>query len=144
MKTNKEYKVLSHIIQKAPPTTKERTRRAIIGDRHNIVHPFFDLGGWYKTIVSERVVSLFLTADGYKGHADQIQQELNRLSTTIDAGYFRDRQSLQTALEYEISIKNKIIKEAQNANFDFPKTVFYLSQKKAFSIQKLKGKFYLN
>lgn len=145
MKANKEYKVgLSRIIQKAVPTTKERTRRAIVGDRHNIEHPFLNLGGWYKTVVSGRVVSLFLTKDGYMGHAYQIQQELNRLSATIDAGYFRDSQSLQTALEYEKSIKNRIITEAQKVNFDFPKTVFYLSKNKAFSIQRLNGKLYLN
>ncbi len=60
--------------------TKERTKRAEVGDRHNIPHPFFDLGGWYRTLMHGRIKDLYLTSTGFLGHARQIDQELQRLS----------------------------------------------------------------
>ena len=77
-------------IQRQVPSTKERTQKAQVGDRHAITHPFFDLGGWYKTFMTARIDDLYKTDKGFPGHARQIQQELDRLRPLIDEGKFHD------------------------------------------------------
>ncbi|MEH1916915.1 hypothetical protein [Nostoc sp.] len=54
---------------KRSPTTHERTKNAQVGDRHNIPHPYIDLGTWFKTVMTGRVADLYLTATGFIGHA---------------------------------------------------------------------------
>lgn len=140
----KNYKVKKSnmdliVRQYQPPSTKERTKNATIGDRHLIPHPYLDLGRWYKTLFSKRIIDLFRTQDGFYGHAIQINQELIRLSTAINEGAFRHPQCLQTALDYEQSIKNKIIELSQVAPFDFEKFIFNLSGFRTFSIEKVNG-----
>ncbi len=54
-------------IQRQVPSTKERTQKAQVGDRHMITHPFFDLGGWYKTLMTGRIADLYKTANGFLG-----------------------------------------------------------------------------
>lgn len=134
-------KLIVRQYEKNPPTTKERTKNAVIGSRHLIPHPYLDLGGWYKTLLAGRVTDLFLTQNGFYGHAVQIQQELTRLSTAINEGAFRHPQCLQTAIDYELSIKAKIIELAKGATFDFNKFVFNLSGFRSFSIERVNGKF---
>lgn len=116
------------------PTTRERTKRAEVQDRHSIPNPFFDLGGWYKTMMIGRIIDLFLTQRGVQGHAIQINQELQRLNDVIP--YMRG-QSLATAHDYEKSIKGKIIELALYCRFDFNHFTFYFSDYHTLSIEKM-------
>jgi hypothetical protein len=58
--------------------------RSTIDNRHNIRNPYGpqkDLEIWANTLLKTRIPTLFLTPQGLKGHAQQIQNELNRLGT---------------------------------------------------------------
>ena len=125
----------------APPSTKERTKAAIPANRHNIPHPFMDLGVWYKTLMIERVADLYRTAGGFLGHAAQIQQELNRFIPLIEDNLFLDSISLQTALEYERKIRNFIVNQAKHTSFDFPKFIFGFSGNSKVAVEKTNGRF---
>lgn len=130
------------IIQKQdPPTTSERTKSAEVGDRHAIPHPYMDLGSWYKTLMTGRVADLYTTTAGFLGHAQQVQQELDRLSPLIDEKSFHDPVSLQTAIDYENSIKHFIVSESIKSAVDFPKFIFQFSGNSAVSVEKTAGKF---
>jgi len=135
---------LNKIIQKngkEPPTTDERTKSAVVGDRHTIPHPYIDLGGWYKSLMTGRIADLYLTAGGFIGHAQQVQQELDRLSPLIDEKQFRDPVSLDTAKTYEESIKKFIISEGQKVKFDFPKFTFSFSGGSTKAVKREGGIF---
>lgn len=49
-----------------------------ITDRHNIPSPWENTGQWLSTILKERVGSLYKTEEGFPGHLEQLQDELNR------------------------------------------------------------------
>ena len=129
------------IQRKDPPTTKERTKSAIVTDKHNIPHPFWDLGSWYKTLMTARIADLYRTAGGFLGHAAQVQQELNRLIPLIEDGMFLDPVSLLTAVEYERNIRKFIVRQARKVRFDFPKFIFTFSRNVAVAVERTKGKF---
>lgn len=125
-----------------PPTTKERTKKAAVFDRHAIPHPFFDLGGWYKTLMTARIADLYRTPGGFLGHAQQIQQELDRLIPLIEGGLFLDPVSMETAITYEDSIRNFIVNQArENVRFDFPKFIFRFSRQKVVGVERTDGRF---
>lgn len=119
----------------------ERTKNAKVGNRHNIPHPFFDLGGWYKTLMTGRIKDLFLTQSGFETHATQIQQELNRLINAIPS--FEAEASLAINI-YVTSIKDFIIENAKKAPFDFPKFLFHFPNYRILSIQKDNNILYIN
>ena len=131
-------------IQKQVPSTKERTQKTEVSDRHAITHPFFDLGRWYKTLMTRRITSLYKTANGFLSHAQQIQQELYRLSPLIDKGQFQNKKLLATAKEYEHSIKNCIVDGATKVSFDIPKYTFKFSGNSSLTIEQKNGKLLIN
>lgn len=131
-------------IQRQVPSTKERTQKAQVGDRHTITHPFFDLGGWYKTLMTGRIADLYKTANGFIGHAQQIQQELDRLCPLIDEGKFHDSTSLDTAKEYEQNIKKFIVNGAKTISFDIPKFVFSFSGNSSLAIERSDERLLVN
>ena len=130
-------------IQRQVPSTKERTKKAQVGDKHMITHPF-DLGGWYKTLMTGRIADLYITSDGFLGHAQQIQQELDRLCPLIDEGKLDNSTSLATAKEYEQSIKKFIVNGAKQINFDIPKFIFNFSGSSSLAIERNDGKLLIN
>ncbi|MDY6902922.1 MAG: hypothetical protein SWZ49_33345 [Cyanobacteriota bacterium] len=131
-------------IQRQVPSTKERTKNSQVGDRHMITHPFFDLGGWYKTLMTGRIADLYKTANGFLGHAQQIQQELDRLCPLINEGRFHNSTSLNTAKEYEQNIKKFIVKGARRVNFDIPKFIFSFSNNSTLAIERSDGRLLVN
>ncbi|MBW2663245.1 MAG: hypothetical protein JRD93_14945 [Deltaproteobacteria bacterium] len=136
--------MMQKIIQRnGVPSTDERTKSAQVGDRHDPPHPYMDLGGWYKTLMSGRISDLYLTALGFPGHAQQIQQELGHLKELIDDKMFKD-QSMVTAREYETSIKNFIIEGAKNIGFDIEKFIFRFSGASTLSIERRDNRLYVN
>lgn len=121
------------------PSTDERDKRAKVGDRHAIPHPYMDLGGWFKTLMTGRVADLYKTAGGFIGHAVQVQQEISRLADCIDEGNFKG-QALTTAVEYETRVHDFIDKEADAVSFDLPKYVFRFSGGKTLKVERVGGR----
>ena len=131
-------------IQKQVPSTKERTQKAEISDRHTITHPFFDLGRWYKNLMTRRITGLYKTANGFLSHAQQIQQELYRLSPLIDKGQLQNKKLLATAKEYEKNINKYIVDGATKVSFDIPKYTFKFSRNSSLTIERKNGKLLIN
>ena len=131
-------------IQRQVPSTKERTQKAQVGDRHMIAHPEFDLRGWYKTLMTGRIADLYKTANGFHGHAQKIQQELDRLRSLIDEGQFHDSTSLAKAKEYEQNLKKFIVNGAKKINFDIPKFIFNFSGSSSLAIERNHEKLLIN
>lgn len=121
------------------PTTDVRDKRAKVGDRHAIPHPYMDLGGWFKTLMTGRVADLYKTAGGFPGHALQVQQEITRLADCIDDGNFKG-QALTTAMEYETRVYDFIDKEADTVSFDLPKYIFRFSGGKTLKVERVGGR----
>lgn len=118
------------------PSVHERTKSATVRDRHNIPHPFIDLGDWYKTLMTERIANLFLTQDGFLGHAQQINQELSRLE---EAFPFFEPAAIPAVNEYITRIKSFIIERAKSASFNIPFFIFHFPEYKTLSIEKKNG-----
>ncbi len=78
------------------------------------------------------------------GHAQQIQQELDRLRSLIDEGQFHDSTSLDTAKEYEQNIKEFIVKGARKISFDIPKFIFNFSGSSTLAIERSDGRLLVN
>merc|ERR1712050_677529 len=78
-------------------------RRGGIDDRHRISTPAEgskrDLTTWGKTMIRERIAYLFRTRAGFRGHAQQIQQEINRLMSVLDGTVVRDQDFVVCACE---------------------------------------------
>lgn len=123
------------------PSLHERTKDARVGDRHNIPNPFFDLGGWYKTVMTGRIADLFLTQAGFEGHAIQINQELERLINVIPN---IEENALPAVNYYVKSMKRFIIKNAEHAQFDFPLFLFKFPYASVLSIEKSDRILYIN
>ena len=83
--------------------------RSIIDDRHTIRNPLGpqnNLEIWANTILKTRIPTLFLTVGRFEGHAQQIQQELNRLGAVDQlAPELKDR-----AIHVSKLIKHSLIK----------------------------------
>ena len=118
-------------------TFEERMNKAVVGDRHNPPHPYMDLGGWYKTVMTERIADLFRTPGGLPGHVIAVQQELTRLSSLIDDKVFGTYTG--DAVKMEEMIWKLIVKTALAANFDFGKQTFEFSGSKVHTIAKVNG-----
>ena len=131
-------------IHKQVPSIKECAQKAEFSDRHAITHPFFDLGRWYKTLMTCRIADLYKTANGFLSHAQQIQQELYRLSPLIDKGQFHNKKLLATAKEYEKNIKKCIVDGATKVSFDIPKYTFKFSKNSSLTIERKNGKLLIN
>ncbi len=120
------------------PGTDERDKRSKVGDRHAIPHPYMDLGGWFKTLMTGRIADLYKTAPGFPGHALQVQQEITRLADCIDDGNFKG-QPLTTALEYEQRVHDFIDKGADSVSFDLVKYIFTFSGSKTLKVERTGG-----
>lgn len=101
-------------------------RRAVTtADRHNIPAPnsLFNLARWAKTLMQERISTLFLTQRGLAGHATQIQQELTRLNTELmrfecDEDDAQGFGYLRLANDFTEQIKAVLIKFAAKAAYE--------------------------
>ena len=66
-----------------PGSPDKRDRSAPVQDRHHIANPLGSieaLSSWENTLMKERISDVCRTERGFKGHLEQIQTELNRIS----------------------------------------------------------------
>ena len=94
--------------------------RSSIDNRHYIRNPYGlgekDMAIWTNTMLKERVATLFRTEEGLKGHALQIEGELNRLAHVEGQSGKSVTQAMQTAKYIKASIK-KAKKDAPHVHF---------------------------
>lgn len=111
-------------------------RQAAVADRHAIPVPDEAyLAVWAKTLMQERIATLFLTQDGLAGHAQQVNQEIARLKNILEvfsceANEQNKLEYIQLATGFLKDIKSGLIKFAAeaahkkhytfNIRFDFP------------------------
>lgn len=87
--------------------------------------------------MSGRIADLFLTQQGFRGHADQINQELNRLISAYE--FITEPNAVLAVATYITSIKEFIISKAKEASFDIPYYVFCFPRESTLSIEKNGG-----
>ena len=91
--------------------------RSTVDDRHNIRDPYGpgpnDMAIFANTLVKERVADLFRTQEGLKGHAEQIEQQLNRLTRVEGQPGEMTEKAVNTAKFIRTSIK-KAMKAASH------------------------------
>lgn len=85
-------------------------KRAETDDRHHIRDPYEEgpnaMDIFTNTLLVERIPDLFRTQEGLRGHAMQIQQELNRLANVEG----RSGIYVAQAVEHSKAIKHSIEK----------------------------------
>ncbi len=84
-------------------------------DRHAIRDPFGpdarDMSVFTNTLMRERIPQLFQTAAGFAGHAQQLQQELNRLANVEG----RSGAEIERAVSASKCLKAALLKSKDGA-----------------------------
>jgi hypothetical protein len=114
-------------------------------DRHHISDPYANPAQWAGSVIKTRVSDLFRTLPGLPGHAQQIQQEVQRVvsarnvATSMDG---MDGTGVMTLLGAVESIKSAIVSAAKAAEFDFPKFSMDFGFGATMYLEKRGGRLY--
>jgi len=119
-------------VQFASRQSRNRANRSQIRDRHHIPNPFFDLGGWYRSLIIGRIPDLFKTEKGLSGHWNQVCQEINRLMPVFS---LLEPEAQEDAREYLYDIKKLVFKYAKRTRFAF-KIFVPLLNGQVFSLER--------
>lgn len=89
--------------------------RSIVDDRHLIRDPWGpgneDMEIWANTVAKTRIATLFITPEGVRGHAQQIQIEVNRISLSRTEG--KSGEKVARAINASKFLRSALLKAIQ-------------------------------
>lgn len=119
-----------------------------IPDRHALPNPDTpdNFASWYYGLVEKRVFDLFRTAEGFIGHAMQVQGELNRVINHVQAGTYDnfDTEFWKNFSEAMENIKKYLVRLGRRCVENLAKYIFYFPWSKALSLERTGGILYVN
>jgi hypothetical protein len=123
-------------------------RPANIPERHHLPNPdtVDSVASWYYGLVEERVFDLFTTAAGFIGHAEQVQNELQRVINHVNGGTYDEfgDEFWANFREGINQIKIYLIRLGRGFRGDLNKFVFTFPWNSSLSIRREKGILYVN
>ena len=123
-------------------------RPANIPGRHNLPNPntVGNVASWYYGLVEGRVFDLVRTAAGFIGHAQQVQNELQRVINHVNNGTYDGFGDVfwSNFIEGIDQIKRYLIRLGRECRDDLNEFVFYFPWNSSLSIRRENGILYVN
>lgn len=100
------------------PNTPTKKLAKMAGDRHRIPDPKLFPDMWLEVLIQTRVVELFKTLPGLRGHWEQVQALVNSAKGSMH--FYDNYQTTDLGKEKFGDLAVAIINVAADAGFDFP------------------------